>query len=261
MPCADYAMTMIRAATGSPITETTEPEESYKEDEEVGGTKLLPRRAAAAKLSPRRAAAAKLAAKMTKLSSSGQAASKLGLGYHGCYDDCSPEMYYSREMYGCTEMYEMYEMTAATERTADESYARFVSTQSPLPPPVEDQMQDYKVLGAFSNLTALQPGPWSISSSVQCGQAALCTADSSSSVAGPVSCCLLLCSVESCRTTLSRLQNIQPPAIGRRTRRRRPVRRGSSDPRKDHEDYARTQELFSKCELMDIVVCIVLISL
>ena len=39
------------------------------------------------------------------------------------------------------------------------------------------------------------------------------------------------------------------------------VRRGSSDPRKDHEDYARTQELFSKCELMDIVVCIVLISL
>ena len=34
-------------------------------------------------------------------------------------------------------------------------------------------MKDYKVLGAFSNLTALQPGPWSISSSVQCCQAAL----------------------------------------------------------------------------------------
>ena len=60
MPCADYAMTaMIRAATGSPFTETTEPEESDKEDEEVGSIKLLPRRAAAAKLSPR-AAAAKL---------------------------------------------------------------------------------------------------------------------------------------------------------------------------------------------------------
>ena len=62
MPCADYAMTtMIRAATGSPFTETTEPEESDKEDEEVGSIKLLPRRAAAAKLSPR-AAAAKLLA-------------------------------------------------------------------------------------------------------------------------------------------------------------------------------------------------------
>ena len=62
MPCADYAMTMmIRAATGSPFTETTEPEESDKKDEEVGSIKLLPRRAAAAKLSPR-AAAAKLLA-------------------------------------------------------------------------------------------------------------------------------------------------------------------------------------------------------
>ena len=288
MPCADYAMTtMIRAATGSPFTETTE---SNKEDEEVGSIKLLPRRAAAAKLSPR-AAAAKLSAKRTKLPPSRQAASRLGLGYKCCHDDCSPQMCCSPERAattertaatknherfaytpplpqmerelryercqdgGDTQMYDNYEMYESY------GYARFASTQSPLPPPVEDPMQDYKVLGAFSNLTALQPGPWSISSSVQCGQAALCTADSSSSVAGPVSCCLLLCSVESCRTTLSRLQNIQHPAIGRRTRRRRPVRRGSSDPRKDHEDYARTQELFSKCELMDIVVCIVLISL
>ena len=46
-----------RAATGSPFTETAEPEESYKEDEEVGSIELLPRRAAAAKLSPRAAAA------------------------------------------------------------------------------------------------------------------------------------------------------------------------------------------------------------
>ena len=282
MQDADYAMmTRTRAATGFPTNETIEPMESSKEDVEVGSTELLPRRAAAAKLS----------AKRTKLPQSRQAASRLGLGYKCCHDDCSPLMCCSPERAattertaatknherfaytpplpqmerelryercqdgGDTQMYDNYEMYESY------GYARFASTQSPLPPPVEDQMQDYKVLGAFSNLTALQPGPWSISSSVQCGQAALCTADSSSSVAGPVSCCLLLCSVESCRTTLSRLQNIQHPAIGRRTRRRRPVRRGSSDPRKDHEDYARTQELFSKCELMDIVVCIVLISL
>ena len=230
MPCADYAMTMmIRAATGSPITETKEPEESYKEDEEVGSTKLLPSRAAAAKLS-RRAAATKLSAKRMKLSPSRQAARELGLGSDGCHDDCSPQTYCSPEMRAATKNHERFAYTPPLpqmerelryERCQDggdtqmydnyemyESYgyARFASTQSPLPPPVEDPMQDYKVLGAFSNLTALQPGPWNISSSVQCGQAALCTADSSSSVAGPVSCCLLLCSVESCRTTLSRLQ-------------------------------------------------------
>ena len=95
MPCADYAMTtMIRAATGSPFTETTEPEESDKEDEEVGSIKLLPRRAAAAKLSPRaaaaklspRAAAAKLSAKRTAMKTAAPR----------CAARCSPKMY------GCT---------------------------------------------------------------------------------------------------------------------------------------------------------------
>ena len=86
MPCADYAMTMmIRAATGSPFTETTEPEESNKEDEEVGSIKLLPRRAAAAKLSPR-AAAAKLSAKRTAMKTAAPR----------CAARCSPKMY------GCT---------------------------------------------------------------------------------------------------------------------------------------------------------------
>ena len=37
------------------------------------------------------------------------------------------------------------------------------------------------------------------------------------------------------------------------------MERGSSDPRKDHEDYARMQELFSKCELMDMIVLLVYI--
>ena len=250
-PAARDAMKLrYRAAMGmgSPFAKAMrilammETKETYEEDEDVGDTKLLPRRAAAVKPSPRRAAAAKLLAKGTTLLAMRQAARELGLGSDGCHDNCSPEMYCSPQMYCSAQTYCSPEMRAATkdherfaytpplpqmewelryERCQDggdtqmydnyemyESYgyARFTSTQSPLPPPVEDQMQDYKVLGAFSNLTALQPGPWNISSSVQCGQAALCTADSSSSVAGPVSCCLLLCSVESCRTTLSRLQ-------------------------------------------------------
>ena len=196
MPCADYAMTtMIRAATGSPFTETAEPEEN-KEDVEVGSTELPPRRAAAAKLSPR-AAAAKLSAKRTKLPPSRQAASRLGLGYKCGHDDCSPQMMRcSPDVHCSPQMYEMYgcpEMTAAAE-----NHERF-DTMSPLLPPVEDYFEEfYKVFRASSNLTTLQPGPWNISSLVQRCQAAP-HSDSSSNVEPGLSCRLLLCSVESCR--------------------------------------------------------------
>ena len=244
MPCADYAMTtMIRAATGSPFTETAEPEEN-KEDVEVGSTELPPRRAAAAKLSPR-AAAAKLSAKRTKLPPSRQAASRLGLGYKCGHDDCSPQMMCcSPQMMRCSpdvhcspQMYEMYgcpEMTAAAE-----NHERF-DTMSPLLPPVEDYFEEfYKVFRASSNLTTLQPGPWNISSLVQRCQAAP-HSDSSSNVE-PVSQLLpLLCSAESCRTTLSRLRASYHPAprhhtwpgaarcVGK-TDPWRPVKCGSSD--------------------------------
>ena len=252
MPCADYAMTMmIRVATGSPSTETTEPEESNEEDEEVGGTKLLPRRAAAAKLSPRRAAAAKLLAKGTKLSAMRQAARRLGLGYNCCHEDCSPQMrcrpkmYCSHkmyEMYGCPKMYEKYgcpEMTAATE-----NHERF-DTTSPFPP-VEDRMQDYKVFGASTNLTALQPGRWSISSSVQCCQAALqlqtlvpCGAGSSAAAY----CCALQrfaeqASVDCEPAQHQALRHHTWPGAARcvgKTDPPRPVKRGDSDSRKIHD--------------------------
>ena len=49
-----------------------------------------------------------------------------------------------------------------------EIYERF-DTMSPLFPLVEDYFKDYKVFGASTNLTTLQPGPRNISSSVQCG--------------------------------------------------------------------------------------------
>ena len=79
---------------GVSFTETTEPEESYKEDADVGDTELLPRRAAVAKLSPRaaaaklspRAAAAKLSAKRTAMKTAAPR----------CAARCSPKMY------GCT---------------------------------------------------------------------------------------------------------------------------------------------------------------
>ena len=70
---------------GVSFTETTEPEESYKEDADVGDTELLPRSAAAAKLSPR-AAAAKLSAKRTAMKTAAPR----------CAARCSPKMY------GCT---------------------------------------------------------------------------------------------------------------------------------------------------------------
>ena len=236
-PDADYAMmTRTRAATGFPTNETIEPMESSKEDVEVGSTELLPRRAAAAKLS----------AKRTKLPQSRQAASRLGLGYKCGHDDCSPEMMRCSpqqmyEMYGCPKMYEKYgcpEMTAATE-----NHER-LDTTSPFPP-VEDCMEDYKVFGASTNLTTLQPGRWSISSSVQCCQAALqlqtlvpCGARSSAAAY----CCALQrfaeqASVDCEPAQHQALRHHTWPGAARcvgKTDPPRPVKRGDSDSRKIH---------------------------
>ena len=62
--------------------------------------------------------------------------------------------YEGRHDGGDTKMHEIYER---------------LDTMSPLLPPVEDYIEDYKVFGASTNLTTLQPGPRNISSSVQCG--------------------------------------------------------------------------------------------
>ena len=61
--------------------------------------------------------------------------------------------YEGRHDGGDTKMHEIYER---------------LDTMSPLLPPVEDYFKDYKVFGASTNLTTLQPGPRNISSSVQC---------------------------------------------------------------------------------------------
>ena len=117
------------------------------------------------------------------------------------HDDCSPQMCCSPEMYGCSQMYCSPERAATTERTAaTENHERFAYTLPsprwkwsfatraatmaatprctrstrgltpclPSSPPVEDYIEDYKVFGASTNLTTLQPGPRNISSSVQC---------------------------------------------------------------------------------------------
>ena len=256
-PAARDAMKLrYRAAMGmgSPFAKAMrilammETKETYEEDEDVGDTKLLPRRAAAVKPSPRRAAAAKLLAKGTTLLAMRQAARELGLGSDRCHDDCSPQMrcspekYCSREMYGCPKMQEMYgcpEMTAATE-----NHERF-DTTSPFPP-VEDRMQDYKVFGASTNLTALQPGRWSISSSVQCCQAALqlqtlvpCGAGSSAAAY----CCALQRFAEQASVDCEPAQHQAPrhhtwPGAARcvgKTDPPRPVKRGDSDSRKIHD--------------------------
>ena len=127
-------------------------------------------------------------------------------------------------------------------------------------------MQDYKVLGAFSNLTALQPGRWSISSSVQCCQAALqlqtlvpCGAGSSAAAY----CCALQrfaeqASVDCEPAQHQALRHHTWPGAARcvgKTDPPRPVKRGDSDSRKIHDQTKiPIPELFSKCELMDIIV-------
>ena len=128
-------------------------------------------------------------------------------------------------------------------------------------------MKDYKVLGAFNNLTALQPGSWSISSSVQCCQAALqlqtlvpCGAWSSAAAY----CCALQRFAEQASVDCEPAQHQAPrhhtwPGAARcvgKTDPPRPVKRGDSDSRKDHgQTKIPIPELFSKCELMDVIVC------
>ena len=92
------------------------------------------------------------------------------------------------------------------------------------------------------------------------------TADSSSMWSRECSCRLLLCSAEVCRTSLSRLraQHQAPrhhtwPGAARcvgKTDPQRPVKCGDSDSRKIHgQTKIPIPELFSKCELMDVIVC------
>ena len=93
------------------------------------------------------------------------------------------------------------------------------------------------------------------------------TADSSSMWSRECSCRLLLCSADVCRTSLSRLraQHQAPrhhtwPGAARcvgKTDPPRPVKRGDSDSRKDHgQTKIPIPKLFSKCELMDMTLCI-----
>ena len=300
MPCADYAMTMmIRAATGSPFTETTEPEESNKEDEEVGSIKLLPSRAAAAKLSLRRAAATKLSAKRTRLPPR--------LGYECCNDDCSPElccspqMCCSPEMYGCSQMYCSPERAATTERTAaNENHERF-AYESPLPqmelelryerrhdggytrdvrdlrevrhhvsppPPgggLLQGLQGVRSLHQPHNLAA-RAAEYIVFSAVRDAALQLLTQVPTWSREQLLPVAVLRRGLHCMpQSTASSPSSTPPPTAspgqvcqvsGHKTDPSRPVRRGDSDSRKDHgQTKIPIPELFSKCELMDVIVC------
>ena len=243
----DAMKKMYRAAMGSPIKTMrprilamVETNETYEEDEDVGDTKLPPWRAAAAKLSPRaaadkpsprRAAAAKLPAKGTKLLEMRQAARRLGLGYDCCsHDDCSPHMYGCPEMTAATENHERFTFTSplplmevelsyeCRHKDGDtEMYEiemeRFAYTQSPLPA-AEDFMEDYKVFRTSSYITTLQPGPWNISSSVQCCQAALqlrLKFQRGAGISAAAYCCALQRVADSPQSTASQLPSGTPP--------------------------------------------------
>ena len=95
---------------------------------------------------------------------------------------CSPERAATTKRTAATENHERFTYTLPSETEVElryecrhddgdtemhEIYER-LDTMSPLLPPVEDYIEDYKVFGASTNLTTLQPGPRNISSSVQC---------------------------------------------------------------------------------------------
>ena len=104
-------------------------------------------------------------------------------------------------MDGDTEMYEI-------------EMERFAYTQSPLLPAAEDFMEDYKVFGTSSYITTLQPGPWNISSSVQCCQAALQLRLKFQRGAGSSAaayCCALQRVADSPQSTASQLPSGTPP--------------------------------------------------
>ena len=286
---------------GVSFTETTEPEESNKEDEEVGSIKLLPRRAAAAKLSPR-AAAAKLSAKRTKLLPSRQAASRLGLGYMCGHDDCSPQMCCSPEMYGCPKMRCSPERAATTERTAaNENHERF-AYESPLPqmelelryerrhdggytrdvrdlrevrhhvsppPPgggLLQGLQGVRSLHQPHNLAA-RAAEYIVFSAVRDAALQLLTQVPTWSREQLLPVAVLRRGLHCMpQSTASSPSSTPPPTAspgqvcqvsGHKTDPSRPVRRGDSDSRKDHgQTKIPIPELFSKCELMDMTLCI-----